>query len=204
MGNLQMLHNYTTSRKQRVRIGSSYSSWLDITSGVPQGSVLGTLLSESEICNFADENTLFLCRLKIEPVISKLEIDMRNTLGWFESNMPVANPSKFQLMFMSLNHDNKLCLEIDEKIIICTNLVKMLGTTTDSNLKFDTYVKSLCIRANMSVSAFSRVAGYLQQPQKMLLYNSFIMSNFRYCPLIWMFCGKNTNKKINKIHIRAL
>ena len=57
---------------------------------------------------------------------------------------------------------------------------------------------------NRSVSAFSRVARYLQQPQKRLLYNSFVMSIFKYCPLIWMFCGKGANNKINKIYKRAL
>ena len=110
--NLRMLHSYLTSRKQRVRIDSSYSSWLDITSGVPQGSALGPLLfniyikdliyfiEESEICIVADDNTLFACDQKIERVISNLEIDIHSTLEWFESNMMVANPSKFQLMFM--------------------------------------------------------------------------------------------------------
>ncbi len=30
------------------------------------------------------------------------------------------------------------------------------------------------------------------------MYNSFIMANLKYCPLIWMFCGKDANDKINK------
>ena len=30
------------------------------------------------------------------------------------------------------------------------------------------------------------------------------MTNFRYCPLIWMFCGRTANKEINRVHKRAL
>ena len=153
---------------------------------------------------FADDNTLFACDQKTERVISSLELDIHSTLEWFESNMMVANPSKFQLMFMGLNQDIKLCLEIDDKIIPPTSQVKMLGVKIDAKLKFSAHGEASCVKASRSVSAFSRVARYLQQPQKKLLYNSFIMANFKYCPLIWMFCGKGANNKINRIHKRAL
>ena len=101
-------------------------------------------------------------------MISSLEIDIHSSLEWFKSNMMVANPWKSQLMCMGLNQDNKLCLEIDEKIIPSTNQVKLLGITIDAKLKFDT--QSYCVKANRT-SAFPRVASYLQQSQKRLLYN---------------------------------
>ena len=34
--------------------------------------------------------------------------------------------------------------------------------------------------------------------------NSFIESQFGYCPLVWMFCSRSINNKINRIHERAL
>ena len=68
---LRLLLDYLTHRKQRTKTGSSFSSWCDINTCVSQGSILGSLLfnvfindlffsiKKSEVCNFADDNTLF-------------------------------------------------------------------------------------------------------------------------------------------------
>ena len=97
----------------------------------------------------------------------------------------------------------KLCLEINNQIIPSSDTVKLLGTDINSKLKFDSHVKTMCAKANRKVSAFSMVANFITFEQAKLLYNSFIMSNFGYCPLIWMFCGKTANEEINRIHKRA-
>ena len=88
---LKMIYSYLTSRKQRVKINSTYSSWLDVKSGVPQGTVLGPLLfnifvndivyaiNASEICNFADDNTIHALSHNAESMIAKLETDIPNT-----------------------------------------------------------------------------------------------------------------------------
>ena len=40
---LLSIHSYLSNRRKRVKVGSEFSEWLGIKSGVPQGSVLGTL-----------------------------------------------------------------------------------------------------------------------------------------------------------------
>ena len=107
---LTLLHSYLTDRKQRVKIGSVFSLWKNIISGVPQGSVLGPLLFNiflndlllilSNICNFADDSTLFAMDKKLDNVCHKLEIDIKNTLKWLHDNSMSVNASKFQLMFL--------------------------------------------------------------------------------------------------------
>ena len=43
-GSLKLLFSYLKNRKQRVRLNITYSEWIDISFGVPQGSILGPLL----------------------------------------------------------------------------------------------------------------------------------------------------------------
>ena len=55
---------------------------------------------ESDICNFADDTTIYACDTSIEAVIIRLESDLHRMLQWFNDNGMKANPSKFQIMFL--------------------------------------------------------------------------------------------------------
>ena len=84
------------------------------------------------------------------------------------------------------------------------NTVKLLGVTIDNKLTFTSHIKDLCKRANQKISALVRLRKYLDKDRATLLCNAHILSEFRYCPLIWMFCSKTSNNLINSTHRRAL
>ena len=123
---------------------------------------------------------------------------------WFKLNEIVANQEKLQLVFFGLKEDYELSIEVNGDVIKISDTARLLGVTIDSKLRFNECVKIICQKTNNKVKAFSRVVRYLEPQKASLLSNSFILTNFNYCPLIWMFCGKVTNDKVNSVHTLAL
>ena len=62
----------------------------------------------------------------------------------------------------------------------------------------------ICRKASQKLQALSRIAKYFSQDKKRMLFKSFIISQFNYCPIVWMCHGRGLNNKINNIHERAL
>ena len=83
-------------------------------------------------------------------------------------------------------------------------MAKLLGVTIDNELKFDKYVAEICAKANRKLNLLLRLSKFLCLDKQRTLFKSFIEAQFKYCPLIWMFCSPNSNKKINRLHERAL
>lgn len=101
---------YLSNRKQCVKVGTSISKWQDIYKGVPQGSILGPVLfnvflydifhfvTDSDLYNYADDNTVSYADHDIDKVVDILEKDSLKLIDWFSINQMEANPDKFQAM----------------------------------------------------------------------------------------------------------
>ena len=115
---LKLLQDYLSNRTQRVKLDSTLSSWLKILQGVPQGSILGPLffniflneilwfIEKTDICNFADDNTIYSCAKSVDDVMENLQSDLKIALKWFKDNQMMANPGKLQFMILSKNTIN--------------------------------------------------------------------------------------------------
>ena len=111
-----LIENYLTSRKQRVKIGQVCSEWSSISKGVPQGSILGPLLfnifmndifyfvRECDLYGYADDNTLSKAANDAASLKRALERDTANTLSWFTENYMSANPDKFQVIVRGMKN----------------------------------------------------------------------------------------------------
>ena len=144
--------------------------------------------------------------LNVKDVLSCLKRDCDNAVKWFEINGMQANPSKFQFMVMSNGSVDKECISrsVNESILIPDSRVKVLGVTLDDRLTFAVHISICCSKAARQLNALSRISRYLDISSCSFLFNSFVKSNFNYCPLVWDLCGKVNNEKIEKIQQKAL
>ena len=95
-------------------------------------------------------------------------------------------------------------IKINETVICSSKAEKLLGILIDNKLTFDQHVSNLCVKANQKLHALSRISSYMSTKKRKLIMNSFITSQFGYCPLVWMFHSRELNNRINRIHERSL
>ena len=126
--------------------------------GVPQGSILGPLLSNlsindllffiliASVHDFADDNTLSAFAETVSKLINILQSDSEVITDWFKKNQMIVNPDKFQIIILDKkkgDHTNENVV-IDNKKIKIVPLVELLGIQLDDKLTFSPHIRNMC------------------------------------------------------------
>ena len=155
--------------------------------------------------NYADDNTLSYSNKILQTIKVVLENESTKVIGWFTDNKMQANPDKVQaIMLGKLGFENCKSLNICGSTIQCEETVKLLGVTFDYMLNFGARIANICKKAARQINVLLGLSNVLKQETKILIYKSFIYSNFNYCPLVWHFCSKASTDKLEKLQYRAL
>jgi len=157
------IENWLSNRKQRVIISGNASDLAPVTSGVPQGSVLGTMLFIIYICDIDVGLSNFFAKfaddMKIgNSVISgrdkqSLEEDLRKISAWsdrWEMAFSVNKCHILQVETRNQEYDYEMC-GVKLESVQC---LKDLGVMIASNLKFSQQCKDAACKAN-------RMLGYI-------------------------------------------
>ena len=179
---MTLIYSYLTNRWHRTEINSTFSSWEELTQGVPQGYILDPLLfnvylndlyyiSEcTEVCNFADDTTFYACDK--DWIINRLEHDSLLATELFENNH--MNPN---LLVFGYKHENRWA-KIRQTKIWESRKLKLLCVKIDSSLNFDLYVSSLCEKSGKKLSVLPQLSNFLSLNQRRTLMKTFIELQF--------------------------
>ena len=215
---LRLFFTYLKDRKQGVKVNGCIHSYLTIISGVPQGTIIGPILfnlfinyltfvlNNSSLNNYSDDNTLSAHQDTLEKLIEVLENESEIAINWFKSNQMIVNPDKFQAIIINpkRNKDERHTLKLGEHIIHSQSSVSLIGIEIDDHLSFSNHITTLLRNAAGQLNHLYSKKSFLNFDAKRVLIESFIISNFNYCPLVWLFCNAKLKHKQENIQKRAL
>ena len=95
-------------------------------------------------------------------------------------------------------------MKLGDKIIKALSSVKLLSVQIDDQLNFNLHISNICRSAANQLNALIRLKRILTIEVKKTLINSYFYSNFKYCPLIWMFSSAKSLNKVESLQKRAL
>ena len=198
---LKLLTSYLINRKQYVKYKSYQSYTVDITTGVPQGSILGPLLfsicindliissTKLKFLMYADDTTIYFNLEDFDPECVETEInnELEKVNLWLKLNKLSLNIKKTKLMIFHRKQKKikDINISIDNVQIERVNTFNFLGIMLDESLTWTDHT-------NMVANKISRVTGVLHRlknifPKEILLtlYNTLILSYINYGLLVW-------------------
>ena len=208
---LALLTDYFKDRKQKTKIGSEFSSSVDLMIGVPQGSVLGPLLFliyindlvysvDMHSCLFADDTTLSVSGDNVAQTILDFSKKLNPFLDWVKFNQLTINWSKTKLMFITKQRCARpSSLIIDGFNVEVVDEFKLLGITIDHNLLFNKYADCLKSTVNQKLYSIKKLF-YLSLNIKVQFFKTFIQPHFDYCSSLAVYFNKTLVNRIERFY----
>lgn len=213
--------SYLKQRKQFVSYNGTDSSVETITSGVPQGSVLGPILflifindmvkinNKLKWTLFADDTTIYITGNHLPTLINEMNNGMESLYSWLTINKLILNKDKTK--FMIFHHNRKRMKQnfeipvfIDGVKIEKVDHFKFLGVLLHENLNWTSHINSLCLKLTKTVAMLNRARHTLPESSLIMLYNSFFLSHLNYCSLVWSFTTETNLYRLKLIQKSAI
>ena len=197
---LDWFKSYLMDRKQYVSVNGSNSSYLNVTCGVPQGSVLGPLLfliyindlpqSSSKLVFylFADDTNIYFEAENLNLLQQTVNKELKKVKMWFGVNKLSLNIDKTSfIIFKSPQHfsSDSINIKIGNRPVKKTCYVKFLGVLLDENLSWKYHLIELSKKLARTCGMFFKIRHFLPIDVLICLYNSLFSPFLQYGILFW-------------------
>jgi hypothetical protein len=201
------IHSYLYQRRQRVSLRGTCSDWIPVTSGVPQGSVLGPLLFNiflSDLPHFSSFHCIFADDIKLYSpsfLSETLQQDLSLIENWVSVNSLNLNIDKCAVMHFGHNNPH-LSYYLQNKVIYEKSSHSDLGLLVDVSLKFkqhaDAAVAKALRKAHCVLKCFTKVDTHLFS----ILFKTFIRPVLEYASQISRPCYATALARLEKCQRR--
>lgn len=215
---IKWIQCYLSNRKQFVKINSCFSTTLPVTSGVPQGSVLGPvlfLIYINDISDVIDASSIGLKLFADDCVLFK-RISSSSDQANLQSNLDAVSEwcAKWS---MELNCDKSVLLQVTNKKNAFTSSYRLnnhtlkqvdeykyLGVTITSRLTWSSHINKICASASRKLGFLRHKLKTAPSHVKLLAYNSIVRPQLEYASAAWDPFLKKDIHKLEMVQRRAV
>ena len=210
------IENFLSNRIQRVAVNGCFSSYENVTSGVPQGSVLGPILFVIFINDlpdvirvmmrmYADDSTI-LRRLKAPDHVNQVQVSVNNSVKWANIWQMFYHHKKCHHLHVGNNmEDTAYTMETTNGTISIEKVKseKDLGVIFDSKLTFTEHIITKVSKANQIVGLIFRTFTCMDREMFLNLFKSLVRPHLEYATTIWAPIYKKDAIQIENVQCRT-
>ena len=186
---------FLSDRTQQVIVNGESSQCKDVTSGIPQGSVLGPLLFiifindlptqvKSDIFLFADD-TKVLRTIKSADDQETLQDDINIMLNWANKLQLEFHPDKCVSMSINNKGEQPRTCKMKDTTLKQVKREKDIGVIVDEQLKFESHIYEKINKANSMMGLICRSFIHMDEDMFKKLFKALVCPHLEYANSVW-------------------
>lgn len=211
---LAWVRAFLSNREQTVVLDNDKSDSVPVTSGVPQGSVLGPILflayindlpeqTRSKVRLFADDTALYLAVTNLQDV-TVLQEDLNNLQRWEAEWDMEFNPSKCTVIQVTRSRTPLPTQYIlHGQVLETVTSSKYLGVDISSNLTWNNHIDQICAKANRTLGFVKRNIRSKDPTLRETAFKALVRPLVEYASPVWSPYTKKNIHKIEMVQRRA-